>query len=231
MKKSGFRTACGLLIVVLLFYSAVSNSASGTEAEKGKQLFQTLNCASCHSLEGKGGCLAPSLDNAFERRSAAYIRLRLNKDDESAFIKLIGHPELMPHPRFSKAEVAALTDYLATVKKPASANKLEDNPHKDLMKEKDTGRVLSSPSTASGIEIEKGKELFYKSACLSCHTVYDMGGDLGPALDGIGMRRSRQSIDKFIGLPSSKMPNFKLSSAERKQIVEFLLTLPPSPRG
>ena len=92
---------------------------------EGKKLFDTLNCASCHSIENKGGCLAPPLDCVSVRHPDDYLMLRLGEGEEDNFIKRIGHPELMQHPRFPKKELSAVIAYLRTLpcKVPPKSNK------------------------------------------------------------------------------------------------------------
>lgn len=82
---------------------------------EGKKLFKALNCESCHSIENKGGCLAPPLDCVTLRDSDEYLMLRLGKGEEEKFIKRIGHPELMPHPRFDKTQLRQIIAYLRTL--------------------------------------------------------------------------------------------------------------------
>lgn len=86
--------------------------------EKGAKLFKELKCSSCHAIDDKGGCLAPELNGVTERRDEGYLLLRLSSasGDEQRFIKRIGHPELVPHPRFPKAQVKLLIAYLSTLK-------------------------------------------------------------------------------------------------------------------
>jgi mono/diheme cytochrome c family protein len=85
---------------------------------KGKALFKQLQCASCHMVDEKGGCLAPDLNGVTQRRNERYLTLRLSnaKGAEDKFIKLIGHEELVAHPRFAPAQVKALIAYLSTFK-------------------------------------------------------------------------------------------------------------------
>lgn len=87
------------------------------EVSKGKALFKQLACASCHSVDDKGGCLAPELDGVTQRRTERYLILRLSnaKGDEDKFIELMKHQELVPHPRFPRAQVKSLVAYLSTL--------------------------------------------------------------------------------------------------------------------
>ena len=198
--------------------------AEAQDEQKGKALFAKLKCAECHSVKGNGGCLGPPLDGVMQRRDATYVRMRLNKEDESSFIKLIGHPELMPHPRFSKADVANLISYLNTLPE----DKTEPLHH-------DLKLNASAPDSKSVklfdlASIKAGKKLFYQSACLACHSVGGTGGSSGPALDKVAERRSVDSIEAFIANPrpaSGKqlMPPLKLTERERHQIADFLISL------
>lgn len=203
------------------------SAAQAQIAAQGEKLFQKLNCAQCHSVAGKGGCLAPALDGVMKTRQAAYVKLRLNRDDESSFIKLIGHPELFPHPRFKKQEVAELIAYLSTVpvRNVSSSGAVL---HHDLSK-----RISkTSPESAKEPQATEanGKTLFYNSGCLSCHSVAGLGGNRGPALDGVGRRHSRAAIESFLAFPLSvgakEMPRATLTSIERQEVIEFLLSLP-----
>jgi cytochrome c2 len=150
--------------------------------------------------------------------------MRLNKEDESSFIKLIGHPELMPHPRFSKADVANLITYLNTL-----PDEQTEPVHHDVKSNNSApdAKSVKSPDLAS---VQAGKKLFYQSACLACHSVGGTGGSSGPALDKVAERRSVESIEAFIANPrpaSGKqlMPPLKLTERERHQIADFLISL------
>ena len=93
-------------------------------------------------------------------------------------------------------------------------------------------------------EAESGRKLYDSASCAGCHSIARQGGDAGPALDGVGARRTREwlvghitnpqeHIAKFAGqheIKTSMMPPTQLSSSEIAQIVEYLLTL-PSPQA
>lgn len=46
-------------------------------AEKGRGVYQRLDCASCHVVEGTGGTFGPDLSKVGQRRSAAWLRQAL----------------------------------------------------------------------------------------------------------------------------------------------------------
>lgn len=96
---------------------------------EGKRLFKALDCERCHSIENSGGCLAPPLDRVTQRDSEQYLMLRLGKGEEANFIKRIGHPELMPHPRFERAQLKEIIAYLKTLPKQSAPAPNTPHPH------------------------------------------------------------------------------------------------------
>jgi mono/diheme cytochrome c family protein len=95
--------------------TTTSAPSTSQEIAEGKKVFDTLNCVSCHSVQNKGGCLAPPLDCVSVRHPDDYLLLRLGQGEEDKFVKRIGHPELFPHPRFPKKELHAVIAYLRTL--------------------------------------------------------------------------------------------------------------------
>ena len=58
----------------------------------------------------------------------------------------------------------------------------------------------------AGGDIERGREVFFRKAaveCLRCHRAEGRGGDVGPALDGIGGRRDRPYLLESVVAPSA----------------------------
>ena len=117
-------------------------------------------------------------------------------------------------------------------------------------------RVASTPPAAGGATVgkpsyvpaemtpraENGRKLYDSASCNACHSIAAQGGDAGPALDGIGARRTTEWLTGHITNPqahidakpqehetkSSMMPPTELSPDEISQIVEYLRTLPAS---
>ncbi len=94
-------------------------------------------------------------------------------------------------------------------------------------------------------ESEQGKKLFDKLNCAGCHTVSQVGGLIGPPLDGVGGRRDEQFLvdhltnpeehtKKFAQLYGGQpnlMPHPHASVEEVKQLVAYLETLPEPAHG
>ena len=58
------------------------------------------------------------------------------------------------------------------------------------------------PATLSESSVETGKQLFAEQACSACHAVESRTELLGPNLNGIGNRLSREDILEEINFPS-----------------------------
>lgn len=211
--------------------------SSGTTslALRGRNLYKTLNCAMCHSVSSSGGCMGPPLGAVTRRRSDTYLKLRLGKNSEAQFVKLIKHEELFPHPRFAAGDVSALIAYLHTL----SDTRLTPAPPHPVggITAKNTTPTTTQPP-ASVNPSPEGRRLVVEMGCLSCHSIGEQGGSQAPNLKGVGKRRSSEYIEAHISNPdahfkrlsqgkqSAKMVNTGLFPQEAKSITEYLLSLP-----
>lgn len=88
--------------------------------------------------------------------------------------------------------------------------------------------IASSLARAEG----SGEELYQKK-CKLCHSIKGEGGkqaEKGGPLDGVGGKRDRAWLEKYLPdpkavLPESKMPKLKYTDDELKALVDYLLTL------
>jgi ubiquinol-cytochrome c reductase cytochrome b subunit len=88
------------------------------------------------------------------------------------------------------------------------------------------GLLESTPSTAV-----EGAMVYQKYQCGSCHQVNGAGVKLGPALNGVATRRTREWIEEhFVNpqklSPGTSMPPYRFSSKELDRITSYLLALP-----
>lgn len=79
-----------------------------------------------------------------------------------------------------------------------------------------------------GITPFKGEELFAKHGCDNCHTFKGRGGNMGPDLTAVTLRRKTSWLQSYIREPASRdkqtrMPPFHhLSTEEIKSIIAYL---------
>ncbi len=79
-----------------------------------------------------------------------------------------------------------------------------------------------------------GAQVFAQNGCAQCHTANGVGGAIGPVLNGVGRRRTRDWIAQHLRNPQSQtpgsiMPSFeRLSAQDRDALISYLLSLPGS---
>lgn len=98
---------------------------------------------------------------------------------------------------------------------------------------------------ASSENSEKGQAIYQAMNCRQCHSIQGSGGEVGPALDGIGAHRGQEwlmdrlmdpekQVRKFsdiFGNRPSAMPHPGLTRRKASQVVQYLLTLPEPDEG
>ncbi|MCA9800370.1 MAG: cytochrome c [Cyanobacteria bacterium HKST-UBA02] len=192
-------------------------------AKQGKKYVEMHKCSLCHTAGGQGGCLAPPFDGIGARRSEDFLVSRISdsKGAVAKFARQYGEYELMPHLRIPDKQARAIAAYLMTVPEPEGGFKIVGHGLAGQKKKEMPGRALVA---------QKG--------CLACHSLGGIGGSFAPALDGVGGRRTRESIDNHIlgaemvvdgggeyGNRGAVMPPSGLSRDEIEAIADYLETL------
>jgi cbb3-type cytochrome oxidase cytochrome c subunit len=82
---------------------------------------------------------------------------------------------------------------------------------------------------------DQGEAVYRREACRDCHKVFDNGSSSGPALDGVGSRRSPDWLQAYLVNPRPSggdrawrvtMPSYaRLPPAERDALVAYLSAL------
>ncbi len=80
---------------------------------------------------------------------------------------------------------------------------------------------LPSESLLKRNESYKGKMLWQKFNCSSCHQIYGLGGYLGPDLTNVYSIKGAVHIKAFLNTGNKVMPNFNLSSSEINMLLFF----------
>jgi mono/diheme cytochrome c family protein len=173
------------------------------------RLMQDLNCFSCHSINGRGGDMAPDLSWEGTAVQRDWL-LKFFKNPNTLRPALIRR---MPKFNLTDQETSTLTDYiLAAYQTPAFER---DSVHPD------------SDSAA----IEEGRQLFYsKYACQACHIVDPKKdkGYIGPTLTEVGSRLNAAWIFQWLKAPQALRPgtlepDWKMSDSEAQSLTAFLM--------
>lgn len=205
-------------------------AAASKESLAGKQLYNRLDCASCHKIKGDGGTLGPPLDGIGGARGEQFITAHLLDPEKQMqeFPDLFGgRPNLMPHPGVSLDDAKSIAAYLLTLPEPKNGFLISSHPKVHSSSIKKAKRLTKEETVHS---TEPGRKLFLSHGCAACHTLNNEVPRFGPRLDGISSRRTRLELEEAMhgGTDEPEM-NFKvyhLTNQEAKQIVDFLIKLP-----
>lgn len=184
------------------------------EVVRGKNIWDKNNCMGCHTLLGEGAYYAPELTKVYERRGKDWMKVFL-KDPQAMFP---GERKMVQY-NFKDNEI---DDVIAFFKWIGEMD-LNGFPAKPNLKVSGAPVVANVPTVTAMPEK-------VKSLCTACHSIGGNGGNVGPALDGVGKKFDATYFKKWIQNPNevkpgTTMPKLPLTEQEIDEIVVFLTTL------
>lgn len=92
------------------------------------------------------------------------------------------------------------------------------------------GLALTFFSNVCWCDAKKGEVLFVQKTCSVCHGAGGKGGQVGPDLSQVKLRKNRQELitwlhDPAAVKPEAKMPKLKLTDQEINELVDYLQSL------
>ncbi|HEY8270511.1 MAG TPA: c-type cytochrome [Pseudobdellovibrionaceae bacterium] len=169
---------------------------------RGKDLWDKSNCMGCHTLLGEGAYYAPELTKVFQRRGADFIKKML-QDPESMYP---GQRKMQKY-NFTEEEREDLVSFLKWVG------------------EIDSNGFPAKPPLAVAMTLPH--PVIFDQMCIACHSLGGRGGQVGPALDGVGSRRDKAFLMAWLKDPTqikadSKMPKLPLQDLDIQALADFL---------
>ncbi len=207
----------GLTVDTLSQVPARSNAAEMTEAVKrGHDLWTDNNCMGCHTILGEGAYYAPELTKVVERRGAAWMKVFI-KDPQAMYP---GRRKMVKYD-FNDGEIDDLIAFFTWIGR-IDANGFPPKP--DMVPGVAPGAAVVDAKTAHA-----GSPETFTTLCVACHAMAGSGGNVGPALDGVGDRYDAKTLDTWLRdppavKPGTKMPKLPLTDAQRAALVTYLLT-------
>lgn len=188
---------------------------------KGKHLFDSNNCMGCHTILGEGAYYAPELTKVYERRGPAFIAQML-RDPESMYP---GQRKMVKY-NFNEEEINDLIAFFKWI----GEIDLNGFPAKTNLANTASPNPSDIKSEAQVIVEKSNRPQIFNQMCIACHSLQGQGGTVGPALDGIGLRRNGEYISKWLHDPfsikaDSKMPKLPLSEEDITELTAFLSQL------
>lgn len=85
-----------------------------------------------------------------------------------------------------------------------------------------TGQSIADLKMAEKSTIAQGQIIWQQKKCISCHSIYGLGGHLGPDLTNIIKRRGDDYTRALIRSGNNKMPAQSFNSQELDQLMAYL---------
>ena len=90
--------------------------------------------------------------------------------------------------------------------------------------------TLAQMATTSGLATTVDRPQIFNQLCVACHALGGQGGQVGPALDGVGHRKTPAEIAAWLAdppaiKPGTQMPKLPLTDGQRQELTAFLSTL------
>lgn len=191
------------------------------EAIRGKHLFDANNCMGCHTILGEGAYYAPELTKVYERRGEAFIHAMLT-DPEAMYP---GQRKMQKYDftEENKRDLIAFLKWIGTMD-------LNGWPPKPTLSQVANPAARGEASPSSAVVSQTGRPMVFNQMCVACHALNGQGGQIGPALDGVGNRRDANYIKKWLENPAqvkadSKMPKLPLTPEQIAELTAFLSPL------
>jgi quinol-cytochrome oxidoreductase complex cytochrome b subunit len=167
----------------------------------GLGYFRQEHCESCHNLVDGEPKPGPNLAHA-RRRTAEWLIEHFRNPGQ------VIPGSNMPPIHLTDVQLNVLSAFLLKLT-PENAKALYEAPNSSVL----------------------GAQIYLTNGCAGCHRVNGVGGSIGPSLNGLAMRRSREWVERhFLDpralVPGSLMPSFKFSPRDRDILVAYLLSLP-----
>jgi nitric oxide reductase subunit C len=229
LSKSGAKaffvvgTSLCAIAFVLLTADTITRVPAQTRQENltpevihGKELWEANNCMGCHTLMGEGAYYAPELTRVYERRGPEFIRAML-RDPQAMYP---GQRRMQQYD-FSESEIDSLVAFLEWV----GNVDLNGFPPAPVLTS-----TSASPSASSAAAVDDGRPRVFNQMCVACHSVEGRGGNVGPALDGVGERFDTAYLERWLHDPpavkqGTRMPRLPLTDAQINELTAYLSTL------
>ncbi len=218
-------TAVFSLIFIALTIDSMKQVPARTHQDKitpavaaGKVIWEENNCMGCHTLFGEGVYYAPELTKVVDRRGKPWLKLFL-ADPE----KMFPGERKMVNYHFNPQqidEVIAFLEWCGNV----DLNGFPKTPPLQAL----------TKAVVTGGGVAANEPEMFTGICKACHSVGGVGGVVGPALDDVKSRQTRDEMIAWIRdpqtiKPGTAMPQLPLTDEQLVELVDYLLSLSGGP--
>lgn len=188
------------------------------EVVRGKEIWEANNCMGCHTILGEGAYYAPELTKVVDRRGPEWIRVFL-RDPQAMYP---GRRKMVQYD-FTEDEITDVIAFLDWV------GKIDTNGFP-----RDPDMAPAAPATVAAVSSGPEPPAMFGTICAACHSYGGKGGNVGPALDGVGDRYTEADLRAWLADPQSvkpgtAMPNLGLTPAQLDELTAFLMASRATP--
>jgi ubiquinol-cytochrome c reductase cytochrome b subunit len=168
----------------------------------GVGYFRAENCVSCHAIGDGDKSIGPDLTATGIHKDAAWMIQHFKRPSA------MRPGSSMPPIQLSNPQLNALAAFLLK------------------LNAKNATALENAPDFAV-----RGALIYQSNQCGACHMVNGVGMKVGPPLNGLAKRQSRNWVEEHFAnpqklSPGSIMPSYKLSPADRDNLTSYLFALP-----
>jgi cbb3-type cytochrome oxidase cytochrome c subunit len=172
------------------------------EEMAGVAYFRQERCTTCHAVGEDGSRVGPDLTRASIHKDAPWMIQHFKRPS------VMRPGSSMPPIQLSDAQLNSLALFLLKLN-PGNASALGN-----------------APDFATA-----GALVYQANHCAACHLLNGVGMNVGPPLNGLAQRRSRDWVEEHFAKPQelspgSIMPPYLLSRQDRENLTTYLLALP-----
>lgn len=82
--------------------------------------------------------------------------------------------------------------------------------------------TANSNKYTTNLEEISGVDVWRSKNCAACHSIFGLGGHIGPDLTNTYKNRNMEYLDLVLKNGMLNMPNLNLSQTERHQLIQYL---------
>ncbi len=82
--------------------------------------------------------------------------------------------------------------------------------------------ILSAGNKDTISKDDYGVEVWRSKNCAACHSIFGLGGHIGPDLTNVYAKGGEEYIDFVLKNSLQSMPDLQLTKAERKKLIRYL---------
>ena len=212
----------------LFTYTPSADGLKAAARHHGRELFFESRCIQCHLDPAKGAVElnldAPSLEGIGARRHYEWMT-RWILDPKS--VRPAAHMPKLLHGAKAKDDAEAMAAYLASLKPDAPVT--FPPPLVTLQNQPEDVEGFNAPTDR--------KPIYERLHCIGCHNPAD-AKEIDPtklSQKGVGTKFPRGKLAEYLRAPEAhytwnRMPNFRLTEAEAKELEDYLLTTSDKPK-